>query len=709
VRQPDSFVFVACGPARHLDRLEAAARRLRRFCENPVFVVTDEARNDRQAAIALKTAAHRHLPAGRNWCYLDTDVLAVSAEADQVFLHHRAGGATFASDHGPLAQFSPYAVSCGCQSDDRRARQIEVLKLLRRFYTKPERSDAALGVLTRVQAQYLAPVDTRQQRARQSRWVRRRVGLSWIEDDLAWVDAAGNAVVCPDAVDVVERRTAARWDRTEKIWRDGDGAPLFPASCRHLCDAIRATFGVEVDPEWQHWNGGVFVFDEGAFPLLDLWHEWTLGIFGRSPWHDRDQGTLVAAAWKLGVQDRATLPTAFNFIARYLDGGFVPDAARGLSRDGGLTFSRPRLVHAMEGWRDPAWELWAWLDPPPAPAERAAGAASAWHRVRDWARRLRMRVWWDHVIPSCAGVGYATALLHETDFSAVLAAVPPFLASALALSAFGYGLNDAFDVEVDRRAGKPNAMLDVTPRRRSQVLAALLVAGVLPWALLPLTPWSASLLVLQIALLLAYSVPPIRLKGRGAAGLLADAAYGHVVPALLAVSVFGALPHHRKATAWLLVPAIGCIGAKGLRNILGHQLEDRHDDAAAAQPTFVTRRGARGSARLLYAWVVPAEIALLVTTLALLLPEAPLAAGFAVYAATMLVWFRPWRWPRPARLRWRRTHLFLLNVFHEGWVAPTALVLLAAQDRRYLLLLAVNLVLFPGLVRNLRSAMGRKA
>jgi|HubBroStandDraft_6_1064221.scaffolds.fasta_scaffold01118_3 glycosyltransferase involved in cell wall biosynthesis len=84
--------------------------------------------------------------------------------------------------------------------------------------------------------------------------------------------------------------------------------------CDHLSEAIRETFSVDVDSSWQHWNAGVFVFSEDAAPLLDCWHEFTQRVIADASWQTRDQGTLIAAAWKMGLQHAPTLPRKFNFI-----------------------------------------------------------------------------------------------------------------------------------------------------------------------------------------------------------------------------------------------------------------------------------------------------------------------------------------------------------------------------------------------------------
>ncbi|HXA14200.1 MAG TPA: glycosyltransferase [Opitutaceae bacterium] len=98
--------------------------------------------------------------------------------------------------------------------------------------------------------------------------------------------------------------------------------------CEHLHEAIHKTFGVKITPKaWQHWNGGVFVFDEASSEFMDLWHKNTLSIFKDPYWQIRDQGSLVATVWQMGLQNHPLLPREYNFIVDPLDG--VPRAKRG--------------------------------------------------------------------------------------------------------------------------------------------------------------------------------------------------------------------------------------------------------------------------------------------------------------------------------------------------------------------------------------------
>jgi len=97
--------------------------------------------------------------------------------------------------------------------------------------------------------------------------------------------------------------------------------------CGHLQQAVRQTFGVTIDrPNWNHWNGGLFVFDEASIPLLNRWHEFSLRILDDAYWRTRDQGTLAAAVWDQALQDDPVLPRSFNTIVDCFRG--IPEQLR---------------------------------------------------------------------------------------------------------------------------------------------------------------------------------------------------------------------------------------------------------------------------------------------------------------------------------------------------------------------------------------------
>ncbi len=152
---------------------------------------------------------------------------------------------------------------------------------------------------------------------------------------------------------------------------------------------------------------------------------------------------------------------------------------------------------------------------------------------------VRSGQWWDHKVPPLIAAAALTMLpAVGMDGPGLLIDVVLFLVAAVGVAAFGHVLNDLADIRTDAIAGAPNQMAPLPPSTRAGILVATLLAGLLPWIWLPRTGTVLALLGIEVGLLTVYSLRPIRLKDRAAAGVLADALYAYVVPILLTIAVF---------------------------------------------------------------------------------------------------------------------------------------------------------------------------
>ncbi len=123
------FVFAVAGQAhsRQAARARACLKRLTRRdillgqARSDDLVDHDEIINmetppgmtDRQAGIFLKTGLSGIIGDAETYCYLDSDVIAVSPDVDEIF-SQRHGPIAFAADHASIDMFSRYAVRCFC-------------------------------------------------------------------------------------------------------------------------------------------------------------------------------------------------------------------------------------------------------------------------------------------------------------------------------------------------------------------------------------------------------------------------------------------------------------------------------------------------------------------------------------------------------------------------------------------------------------------
>jgi hypothetical protein len=380
------FVFVVCGSREHIDTLHFSLVALKRFSDNRIIIVTDAARNEipiihddviqiqtpqeynhHQASIYLKTGLYRFLPKGFRYCYLDTDVVALSSETDRIFETYHAP-ITFSTDHCRVSFFSPSAVNCGClenyDSDNEKIAQffvdvdrenqqdrIYVKTSIDEINEKVKESKRNRLVYFYHQLKYLRP----------GRFYHLDEKFKLEKKTGAWFDDKGRQLTYSYKHDIheIEKATGFRYDYINEEWSRGDGSSLARIQCTHLLDRIKDKFGIPVtDENWNHWNGGVFLFDDDSHDFLEYWHTATLEIFKDKKWRTRDQGTLIATVWRFSLQDHFTLPIEFNFIADYNSQnieykGDLHFALRGVAGD-----ICPKLIHIYHHWGDEKWAVW---------------------------------------------------------------------------------------------------------------------------------------------------------------------------------------------------------------------------------------------------------------------------------------------------------------------------------------------------------------
>lgn len=380
------FVFVVCGGKEHIDTLHFSLRAIKQYSKCKVLVVTDSTRNEipvnhtwivdiktpveydhHQASIYLKTGLHRFLPSGNLYCYLDTDVVALNEEVDSIFKHF-IGPVTFATDHCRINAFSPFAVNCNCYSkftadntllhDTLKKCDESVLPLIDYIdncnaeinalveETKKNKGGYFLRIL-----KYHLPGDYYVLNNKYK--LHKKSGR--------WYDKAGLQLwyAHKDNIRFVEENTGFVYDKASKRWGRKDGSSLEQLTCNHLAEAISDKYSIAITPpDWQHWNGGVFLFSDLSHNFLQHWHTETLKAFDDPYWKTRDQGTLAATVWLFGLQSQPTLPIRYNFIADYNSeklkylGGFK------FAFTGYEEVTAPCFVHIYHHWGDTDWDLW---------------------------------------------------------------------------------------------------------------------------------------------------------------------------------------------------------------------------------------------------------------------------------------------------------------------------------------------------------------
>jgi 4-hydroxybenzoate polyprenyltransferase len=305
---------------------------------------------------------------------------------------------------------------------------------------------------------------------------------------------------------------------------------------------------------------------------------------------------------------------------------------------------------------------------------------------------VRPRAWWNNKVPLSICV-----LLLLVDGKPctveVLVSLIALVGIVCCVANYGYALNELFDRDEDRRAGRSNAAETASNRRMWSIIvtSAAVALGVAQAA----GGVAASLLTVGVLLLpLAYSVPPLRVKERGWAGILADALAAHVYPAVLALVVVSHQLFPVRHALLIVCAAIWSL-ATGLRGILSHQLQSEDSDRGAGLTTVVHRLGHGRLVRLVVLVILPIEI----VSLAMLLLQSDGTVFLKTIAVTFVLYeFLKFRFNLfPVLVFTRRGQRYLPFVdegFYKVW-GPLALVVDAAfSDFLYLSLVPAFVLLF---------------
>jgi 4-hydroxybenzoate polyprenyltransferase len=283
---------------------------------------------------------------------------------------------------------------------------------------------------------------------------------------------------------------------------------------------------------------------------------------------------------------------------------------------------------------------------------------------------IRWKDWGHSKMPPFFAAGFLFLVANEPPGAQDIVRFSAWILFCAAFLAFGYGVNDFSDRDTDRRAGKGNAMDRLGPAGAVAWLLVLLGIG-----LAALGPYLADrrlalMVASTYALALAYSLPPLRLKERGLAGLLACALAQRSLPLLVGAALF----RRFDLNLWLFCALFALVG---LRWILLHQVLDAQFDEQARVHTFVLTAGTKFSLFLMKMVVFPLELATLSAWLISAsrdLPALWLLVPVYVGGLRFLGYARRRLWPP---FHWTEYWLHPLADFYEA-VLPLFLGILAS-------------------------------
>ena len=305
---------------------------------------------------------------------------------------------------------------------------------------------------------------------------------------------------------------------------------------------------------------------------------------------------------------------------------------------------------------------------------------------------FRVKDWWWSKAALLMGMIYLFAGWYHIFFVSFIPLALLSLVTITGFASMGYLFNDLFDIEKDALAGKTNFLAHKSFGFVALLfsISAILVFG--PWWFLPKTNVSYALIALQIVLFIVYSVPPVRLKERGMAGIVADALYAHGLPPVLAAYTFALAALHPFGLTDIVL-LFAWQTTSGIRNILLHQFDDLEADKLSGSKNFVAGLKPRQIEVLLKSLVV-AEVIFSLVFFAMLVMVNPLfiACGLTVLALSLaaLMVYRAKGSDLFSDVIWR----FFPNNVSEKWLPAVYLVILSVSDSRYLILLIIHLAVF---------------
>lgn len=293
-------------------------------------------------------------------------------------------------------------------------------------------------------------------------------------------------------------------------------------------------------------------------------------------------------------------------------------------------------------------------------------------------------------------LAYGGILYSDISFQKAVVFLPAILFWLIASASLGHLINDYFDRETDALAEKKNVLEGVAPRKIKLLIVIAIILSLLPTLIFARKIESLLYVVCQAQLFFLYSSSPFRLKTKPFGGILSDALYAHVLPAMVIFNALGVAP----ISVCFTVVVLFWLVAQGLRNILLHQAGDYLNDVASNTQTFAIVYGNKTVYGLVNYILLPVELICLLC--ALCFPD-----YCYLVAAIFFFWLVKWYAEKYA---WRSTLQFakqphaslsFMNNMYEEWLPLMFLILLVLYNFQFSLVLAGHLLLFRTPVFNL--------
>jgi len=306
---------------------------------------------------------------------------------------------------------------------------------------------------------------------------------------------------------------------------------------------------------------------------------------------------------------------------------------------------------------------------------------------------IRLRSWWNHIVPPVLGAVYFVVLLSNSTVLQSWSFVALWFVSIIGTAVFGFALNDLFDASEDAMAGKSNYLAKTTKPVIGLILVSSFCLAVIPLFFIDISSATMLLFTIQLTCLVVYSTPPFRLKKNIYVSIVLDSLYSGLL-FILAI-VFSDFPASNPLVfrSILLPLLIAMLFARGLRNILLHQIYDEAFDRKSNTPSMALHLGAEKVQYLIRVFILPFELVLGMSLIGLLsFSIAGIGLLIPVYLLYLaLKYFEHKR--RSAQIK-QTVYLQWHNDFYEDLLPLFFLIMLSINDPWYLIVTGIHVVIF---------------
>ena len=304
---------------------------------------------------------------------------------------------------------------------------------------------------------------------------------------------------------------------------------------------------------------------------------------------------------------------------------------------------------------------------------------------------FRLSDWWNFIFPPVLGLAYLQIYSYSFLPEKIYADLLLFFASFLGTASFGFILNDITDIKEDLLAGKKNHVSSMSLPMRYFVLFLSLAISITPWVFISYNLSAICIFVLQLILLVLYSVPPVRLKKFKYAALLTDALYSSALPALIALFLF-AYDDNYQNDHWLFLSVVFVsMILKGVRSYILHQINDYYHDIRINIKTFVVSTGIEKSQNIISRIILPLELIFTLAFFAFILFSNEITWPFlALFIFLFIIYFFSIK-----RISSKSNFIhYFLNDLSGDLLPVFMLILLCFNSKYYLIVLFLHFFIF---------------